>query len=131
MIIRKNTVNTVNAPRAYSLGSRPGYNNGNNNEPSEIPGLGNSSEMSRMPTIINSQLLHPSSSSSPPNYLKKTILCQTAKNIKTSGEFTDEKMGFKLERSKAICGNAEKHMKENVLESELRKRAHSAGSKTW
>lgn len=90
----------------------------------------NSSEQSRLPTILNSQLLHPSCNSSPPNYLKKTILCQTVKNIKCSGDITEERDGLKLEENKAI-DIMEKELKENELAMELRKRAHSVGSKTW
>jgi len=75
-----------------------------------------------------SQLLHPTSNSSPPNYFKKTILGHKAKSIKThetEATATNEHL-----QNRESVEDKQLSVADNIL-ADVRKRAHSVGSKTW
>jgi hypothetical protein len=85
---------------------------------------------------IHSQLLHPCASSSPPNYLKKSILIsQTAKHIRNKEAEASKKSHQEMRKERAEEEEKEAAIVEdqelNDLSAEVRKRAHSVGSKTW
>ncbi|KAL3123449.1 hypothetical protein niasHT_004621 [Heterodera trifolii] len=116
------------APRAYSLGSKP-HQTQSLSCCSMRP---SSSEMSRTP-----QLLHPCSNSSPPNYLKKVKIGQTAKNLHKealeanfNGRIGHKECPTTHEGKKAsvgIMGDTLTLSEDKT--NEMRKRAHSTGSK--
>lgn len=126
----------ANAPRAYSLGSRP-VNIGGSSASNSKAG---SSEIERIPStslMPSQQLLHPcANSNSPPNYLKKTILGQTVKNmmskeiIENLGSKNDEQNKQEKQQN-TKKGEEEENTMDELMNAEVRKRAYSVGSKTW
>lgn len=125
----------ANAPRAYSLGSRP-VNIGGSSASNSKAG---SSEIERIPSTLmpSQQLLHPcANSNSPPNYLKKTILGQTVKNmmskeiIENLGSKNDEQNKQEKQQN-TKKGEEEENTMDELMNTEVRKRAYSVGSKTW
>nr|CAD2169359.1 unnamed protein product [Meloidogyne enterolobii] len=114
---------TVNQPRAQSPDSRlvgcPSATLSINSDP--VGGITGSN-------VKPSQLLHPTSNSSPPNYFKKTILGHKAKSIKPhETEATNEHL---KNRESDFVEDKQLSVTDNIL-ADVRKRAHSVGSKTW
>lgn len=121
---------TLTQPRARSPDSRPVVCPSAASLPINSDLVGGRSDHSGGSNIKLSQLLHPSSSGSPPNYLKKTILGHKAKSIKNqetaasvAGEHLKNRESDFVE-DKQLCAT------DHIL-ADVRKRAHSVGSKTW
>ncbi|KAF7640296.1 IRS-type PTB domain-containing protein [Meloidogyne graminicola] len=79
-----------------------------------------------------SQLLHPSASSSPPNYLKKTV-GQKTKSIKNNEFDAFSTPNETLKNTEYAISDDKQQLciNSNNLLADVRKRAHSVGSKTW
>lgn len=122
-------ISAADAPRAYSLGSKPVKLHHNCDSPTSASSTRPaSSEMTGR--NYQQQLLHPSSlSSSPPNYLKKSILGQTVKSLhKEALEASLNERVKQKDNGKTTGKKEAKDMEEEEL-NDMRKRAHSVGSK--
>nr|CAD2170856.1 unnamed protein product [Meloidogyne enterolobii] len=116
---------TVNQPRAQSPDSRlvgcPSATLSVNSDP--VGGIIGSN-------VKPSQLLHPTSNSSPPNYFKKPILGHKVKPIKPHETETTATNEHLKNRESDFVEDKQLSVADNIL-ADVRKRAHSVGSKTW